>query len=230
MFAICPHVHPAASLIRNEPDQLVRAVDIYGAGRERGLAKGGGHQRTSVQRIWRAHGLQPYRPPVNLSNDPNLVDKLHTSTARACHLALGRREEPNPGARSHRTGSAREEGARRHHAHDYKRNGTTHYVCRLRCARRQGHWTLRSEASASGVHPLLNQIEAQAPVKKAVRVLDIYATISTQRPATGSIAIRVSPSSSRPPHPRGSMLSTDSCQALQTRPQRGLPIGPRTLV
>lgn len=41
-FAICLHVHPAARLIRNEPDQLVRTVDIWRRTRA-GLAKGGGH-------------------------------------------------------------------------------------------------------------------------------------------------------------------------------------------
>src|SRR5271166_4950773 len=40
--------------------------------------------------------------------------------------ALGRREEPDPGARPHPAGTAAEEGPRRHDdPHDYKRHGTT---------------------------------------------------------------------------------------------------------
>src|SRR6202051_2742034 len=79
------------------------------------MAKVVGISASSVQRIWRAHGLQPHRvKQFKLSTDPNFVDKLHDVV-----------------------------GPRHHHP-----------VCRLRCARRQGHWTLHAEASASGVSPL----------------------------------------------------------------------------
>ena len=40
--------------------------------------KAAGISASSVQRIWRAHGLQPHRVrQFKLSNDPNFVDKLH---------------------------------------------------------------------------------------------------------------------------------------------------------
>jgi transposase len=42
------------------------------------MAKEAGISASSVQRIWRAHGLQPHRVrQFKLSNDPNFVDKLH---------------------------------------------------------------------------------------------------------------------------------------------------------
>lgn len=44
-FAICLHVHPAASLIRNESDQLVRTVDIW----RRTRARTGERRRASPQ-------------------------------------------------------------------------------------------------------------------------------------------------------------------------------------
>ena len=42
------------------------------------MAKEASVSASSVQRIWRAHGLQPHRVrQFKLSNDPNFVDKLH---------------------------------------------------------------------------------------------------------------------------------------------------------
>jgi len=42
------------------------------------MAKQVGISASSVQRIWRTHGLQPHRiRQFKLSNDPNFVDKLH---------------------------------------------------------------------------------------------------------------------------------------------------------
>ena len=41
------------------------------------MAKAAGLSVSSVQRIWRAHGLQPHRMrQFKLSNDPRFVDKL----------------------------------------------------------------------------------------------------------------------------------------------------------
>jgi hypothetical protein len=41
------------------------------------MAKVSGVSASSVQRIWRAHGLQPHRVRrFKLSNDPKFVDKL----------------------------------------------------------------------------------------------------------------------------------------------------------
>ena len=41
------------------------------------MSKAAGLSVSSVQRIWRAHGLQPHRTrQFKLSNDPRFVDKL----------------------------------------------------------------------------------------------------------------------------------------------------------
>ena len=41
------------------------------------MAKAAGISASAVQRIWRAHGLQPHRwRQFKLSNDPQFVDKL----------------------------------------------------------------------------------------------------------------------------------------------------------
>src|SRR6202040_552967 len=43
-----------------------------------GMAKAAGISVSSVQRIWRAHGLQPHRVrQFKLSNDPQFAAKLH---------------------------------------------------------------------------------------------------------------------------------------------------------
>jgi hypothetical protein len=49
------------------------------------MAKAAGISISSVQRIWRAHGLQPHRVcQFKLSNDPHFVTKLSIAPSRAC--------------------------------------------------------------------------------------------------------------------------------------------------
>ena len=69
------------------------------------MAKAAGISVSSVQRIWRAHGLQPHRVlQFKLSNDPRFVDKIARRrralrrSARTRHRPVGRRKEPDPGA------------------------------------------------------------------------------------------------------------------------------------
>ena len=77
------------------------------------MAKASGISVSAVQRIWRAHGLQPHRcRQFKLSNDPKFVDKLRDVVglyvdppAHAIVLSR-RREEPNPGPRPHPAGPA----------------------------------------------------------------------------------------------------------------------------
>ena len=79
------------------------------------MAKATGISVSSVHRIWRAHGLAPYRVrQFKLSSDPQFVAKLRTwsaSPAGARRRALARREEPDPGARPQPARPADEEGA-----------------------------------------------------------------------------------------------------------------------
>src|SRR5207244_9467025 len=61
------------------------------------MAKAVGISASSVQRIWRAHGLQPHRvQQFKLSNDPKFIDKLRDvgralcRSTRPCHRPLAR--------------------------------------------------------------------------------------------------------------------------------------------
>jgi len=61
----------------------------------RGMAKTSGMSVSTVQRIWRAFGLQPHRiETFKLSTDPDFVAKvrdvvgLYVASARACGRAL----------------------------------------------------------------------------------------------------------------------------------------------
>src|SRR5438874_8700317 len=78
------------------------------------MAKAAGVSVSSVQRIWRAHGLQPHRVrQFKLSNYPKLRRRRALRrSAGARHRFVARREEPNSSARAHPTGSAVEEGPR----------------------------------------------------------------------------------------------------------------------
>ena len=69
------------------------------------MAKAAGISVSSVQRIWKAHGLEPHRVRrFKLSTDPRVRAEAarHCRALRRpagpCRGALGRREEPDPGA------------------------------------------------------------------------------------------------------------------------------------
>ena len=85
------------------------------------MAEETGISVSSVQRIWRKHGLQPHRMrQFKLSNDPQFAAKLHEIVGLyvdppAHRRAVDRRKEPNPGTRPHPAGSAHEEGPLRHY-------------------------------------------------------------------------------------------------------------------
>src|SRR6185503_13081174 len=72
----------------------------------RAMARNSGISTSSVQRIWRAFGLQSHRAETfKLSTDPLFVDKvrdivgLYMSPPGSCLGAVRRREEPDAGAR-----------------------------------------------------------------------------------------------------------------------------------
>ena len=120
------------------------------------MAKAVGISASSVQRIWRAHGLQPHRlRQFKLSNDPKFIDKLRD--------VVGLYVDPPA-----RAGTM---------THDYKRHGTTTLFAALdlldgkvigRCMQRHRHQEFIR---------FLNAIEAQLPAGKVVHaILDNYAT------------------------------------------------------
>ena len=96
------------------------------------MAKAAGISVSSVQRIWRAHGLQPHRVrQFKLSNDPAFVDKLRDVVglyvdppAHAVVLSVDEKSQIQALDRT-QPGLPMKKGRAGTMTHDYKRNGTT---------------------------------------------------------------------------------------------------------
>ena len=148
------------------------------------MAQEVGISASSVQRIWRAHGLQPHRVrQFKLSNDPNFVEKLHDVVGlyvdppeHAIVLSVDEKSQIQALDRT-QPGLPLKKGRAATMTHDYKRNGTTTLFAAFdvlegkvigRCMQKHRHQEFIR---------FLNQIEAQVPARKAVHViLDNYAT------------------------------------------------------
>ncbi len=138
---------------------------------------------SSVQRIWRVHGLQPHRlRQFKLSNDPAFVSKLRDVVglyvdppAHAIVLSLDEKSQIQALDRS-QPGLPMKKGRCGTMTHDYKRNGTTTLFAALdvlegkvigRCMQRHRHQEFIR---------FLNAIEREVPAGKLVHViLDNYA-------------------------------------------------------
>jgi transposase len=96
------------------------------------MAQAAGVSVSSVQRIWRAHGLQPHRVrQFKLSNDPAFVDKLRDVVglyvdppAHAVVLSVDEKSQIQALDRT-QPGLPMKKGRAGTMTHDYKRNGTT---------------------------------------------------------------------------------------------------------
>src|SRR6202522_277909 len=96
------------------------------------MAKVVGISASSVQRIWRAHGLQPHRvKQFKLSTDPRFVDKLRDVVglyvdppAHAVVLSVDEKSQIQALDRT-QPGLPMKKGRAGTMTHDYKRNGTT---------------------------------------------------------------------------------------------------------
>jgi DDE superfamily endonuclease/Homeodomain-like domain len=147
------------------------------------MAKAVGISASSVQRIWRAHGLQPHRvQQFKLSNDPKFIDKLRDVVglyvdppAHAIVLSVDEKAQIQALDRT-QPGLPMKKGRAGTMTHDYKRHGTTTLFAALdvlegkvigRCMQRHRHQEFIR---------FLNAIEAQVPARKIVHViLDNYA-------------------------------------------------------
>src|SRR5260370_14181242 len=148
------------------------------------MAKAYGIGVSSVQGIWRAHGLQPHRVHLfKLSNDPAFVAKLRDIVglyvdppAHAVVLSVDEKSQIQALDRT-QPGLPIKKGRCQSMTHDYKRHGTTTLFAALnvlegkiigRCMHRHRHQEFIR---------FLNTIEAEVPVGKLVHViLDNYAT------------------------------------------------------
>src|SRR5712675_2190619 len=96
------------------------------------MAKAVGISASSVQRIWRTHGLQPHRAhQFKLSNDPKFIDKLRDVVglyvdppAHAIVLSVDEKSQIQALDRT-QPGLPMKKGRAGTMTHDYKRHGTT---------------------------------------------------------------------------------------------------------
>jgi len=147
------------------------------------MAEAVGVSVSSVQRIWRAHGLQPHRVRhFKLSNDPQFVAKLRDIVGlyvnppdRAIVLSVDEKSQIQALDRS-QPGLPMKRGRAGTMTHDYKRHGTTTLFAALdvlqgkvigQCMKRHRHQEFIR---------FLTVIDARVPAKKLIHVIvDNYA-------------------------------------------------------
>jgi len=147
------------------------------------MARATGISVSSVQRIWRAHGLTPHRMRhFKLSNDPQFVAKLRDVVglyvdppAHAVVLSVDEKSQIQALDRT-QPGLPMKKGRAGTMTHDYKRNGTTTLFAALNVL----DGTVIGRNMQRHRHQefirFLNAIEAQVPAGKIVHViLDNYA-------------------------------------------------------
>ena len=148
------------------------------------MAGASGVSISSVQRVWRKHGLQPHRMrQFKLSNDPKFIEKLRDVVglyvdppAHAVVLSMDEKSQIQALDRT-QPGLPLKKGRAGTMTHDYKRHGTTTLFAALnvldgsvigRCMQRHRHQEFIR---------FLNQVEAEVPVGKVVHaIVDNYAT------------------------------------------------------
>jgi transposase len=153
----------------------------------RSMAKASGVSISSVQRIWRAFGLQPHRlETFKLSTDPDFVAKVRdvvglyvSPPEHAIVLCVDEKSQIQALDRTQpllpmRPGQA----ARR--SHDYKRHGTTSLFAALDVATGQVIGKCFPRHRAAEFRRFLDEIEANVPKDLDVHlVMDNYATHKT---------------------------------------------------
>jgi len=149
----------------------------------RAMAKAAGIAASTVQSIWKAHGLAPHRwRHFKLSNDPAFVDKLTdivglyvAPPAHAVVLSIDEKSQIQALDRT-QPGLPMKKGRGATMTHDYKRNGTTTLFASLNVL----DGTVIGQNMARHRHQefirFLNQIERAIPAGKIIHVIvDNYA-------------------------------------------------------
>lgn len=190
------HDEPRSGAPRTIDDERIEAVIVrtleslpQGATHwsSRSMAKASGVSISSVQRIWRAFGLQPHRlETFKLSTDPNFVAKVRdvvglyvSPPEHAIVLCVDEKSQIQALDRSQpllpmRPGQA----ARR--THDYKRHGVTSLFAALDIATGQVVGKCFPRHRATEFRKFLDEIEANVPKDLDVHlVMDNYATHKT---------------------------------------------------
>jgi len=153
----------------------------------RGMAKESGVSISSVQRIWRAFGLQPHRMETfKLSTDPNFVAKVRdvvglyvSPPEHAVVLCVDEKSQIQALDRSQPMLPMRPgQPARR--SHDYTRHGTTSLFAALDIATGRVIGKCYGRHRAAEFRKFLDEIEAAVPGDLNVHlVMDNYATHKT---------------------------------------------------
>src|SRR6266496_3302515 len=154
----------------------------------RGMARASGLSTSTVQRIWRAFGLQPHRDGTfKLSTDPDFVDKVRdvvglyvTPPAHAIVLCVDEKSQIQALDRSQPLLPMRP-GQIAKRTHDYKRHGTTSLFAALDIATGHVIGKCYPRHRASEFRKFLDEIEDNVPPGLDVHlVMDNYATHKTQ--------------------------------------------------
>jgi transposase len=148
------------------------------------MAKAVGISVSSVQRIWRAHGLQPHRMrQFKLSNDPQFATKLRDIVGlyvnppdHAIVLSIDEKSQIQALDRT-QPGLPMKPGRAATMTHDYKRHGTTTLFAALDVLEGRVIGQCMKHHRHQEFIRFLNVIEARVPKGKAVHVIiDNYAT------------------------------------------------------
>jgi transposase len=149
----------------------------------RAMAKAVGLAVSTVQKIWKTHGLAPHRwRQFKLSNDPAFVDKLHdvvglyvSPPAHALVLSIDEKSQIQALDRT-QPGLPLKKGRGATRAHDYKRNGTTTLFAALNVLTGEVFGKNMQRHRHQEFIRFLNAIERDVPAGKVVHViLDNYA-------------------------------------------------------
>ncbi|MGH9158909.1 MAG: IS630 family transposase [Vicinamibacteraceae bacterium] len=153
----------------------------------RGMAKASGVSRSTVNRIWRAFGLQPHRSETfKLSKDPLLIDKVRDIVGlymnppdHAIVLCVDEKSQIQALDRTQPLLPMRPGQAERR-THDYKRHGTTTLFAALDTKTSQVITQFHRRHRSTEFRQFLDAIDAQVPPDLDVHlVMDNYGTHKT---------------------------------------------------
>jgi transposase len=153
----------------------------------RSLAADSGLSHASVQRIWRAFGLQPHRTDTfKLSTDPQLIEKVRDIVGlylnppeRALVLCVDEKSQIQALDRTQPLLPMRP-GQVARHTHDYRRHGTTSLFAALDIATGRVIGELHRRHRSLEFRRFLARIEREVPADLDVHlVLDNYGTHKT---------------------------------------------------
>lgn len=153
----------------------------------RGMAKASGVSHSTINRVWRAFGLQPHRVETfKLSPDPLLIDKVRDIVGlymnppdHALVLCVDEKSQIQALDRTQPLLPMRP-GQVERRTHDYKRNGTTSLFAALELKTNRVIGQLHRRHRSQEFRKFLDTIEANVPADLDVHIImDNYGTHKT---------------------------------------------------